>query len=133
MHKYIIIGIIAAIIALLIVIPRILMAKYSGSTIRIFNKTLKGVTVSYIGKIISEREQVNVIKYPYVSSVFLCQPKKDAKEEYYTYSTFNKRLYYLEDTSPKYEHTNTEESSKFHEILLKPFDKLVLNFVFRMY
>lgn len=122
-------------ITLLIIIPRLITAKYSGATIRIFNKTLKGVSVAYIGKIVTERRKTNVIKYPYVNSLFLCKPsgKKDAKEEYYTYSNLRGKLYYLESPKPNFEKTNTEEKSAYHEIVLKPFDKMVLNYVFRNY
>lgn len=133
MQKYIIIGVIAAIIALLIIIPRIITAKYSGSTIRIFNKTIRGVAVAYVGKIVSEREQTNIVNYPYVNSVFLCKPSKNAPEKYYTWSSAKKKLYYLESTSPKYEQKNTEKDSKFHEVLITPFDNLVLRYVFRLY
>lgn len=137
MLKYLIpIGIgLFVLIALLVIIPRLITAKYIGATIRIFNKTLKGISVSYVGKIVTERKQVNIIKYPYVNSLFLCKPsgRKDAVERYYTYSRTYGRLFYVESVNPGLEKTNTEEKSAFHEIILKPFDKFVLNFVFRMY
>lgn len=123
------------IVLIVVVIPRILTLKYTGSTIRVFNKTLKGVCVAYVGKIVSEREQKNVIPYPYVNLVFLCRPSanKNAKEKYYTYDAVRKKLYYLDDPSPKNEKTNTEENSKFHEILITPLDSLFLKLVFRQY
>lgn len=134
MLKYIIPGIILAVILLIIFVPRLLLAKYNGSTIRIFNKTFKKrVSVNYVAKICNEREQVNIIKYPHVNSLFLCKPNKDAKEKYYTYSRSQGRLFFVEEPRPALERKNTLEKSYFHEIILKPFDKLVLAYVFRMY
>lgn len=133
MIKYIIAAV--AVVFIIFILPRIVMAKYAGATIRIFNETFKGVLVSYIGRIVSVRKQKNIIKYPNVNSLFLCKPsgKPDAEEKYYTYSKNKGRLYYIEKVNPGLEKTNTEEKSYFHEILIKPYDKLVLNWVFRMY
>lgn len=133
MGKYIALGVLALIVLILVIIPRVLTFKYTGSTIRVFNKTLKGVCVAYVGKIVSEREQKNVIPYPYVNLVFLCRPSKNVKEKYYTYDAVRKKLYCLDDPSPKNEKTNTEENSKFHEILITPLDSLFLKLVFRQY